>query len=115
MTPKTASGTLTFGFSQDGRLIASELHGVVSALSTDAEGKSRNINNRVVMVVNPVDSLAVRFASTFMTPTGVWVTSLPYNVEVVESDEVDAGKAIFFVRNDYTALVWRRIQIPSFH
>src|SRR5690625_4191951 len=55
VTTKTSSGTLTFAPSQYGEVVAGELHDVIKALSTNADGKSRKVLNRVAMVVNPVD------------------------------------------------------------
>lgn len=105
VTDKTSSGTLTFEPSERGEIIAGELYGVIKNLSTNAEGKNRKVNNRVVMVVNPVDSIAVSFRNTIQTPNGQWVMSLPYNIQVVESEEIPLGKALFFVRGEYLAAV----------
>lgn len=102
---KTPEGVLTFAPSDRGELIAGELHGVVSALSTDAAGNSRNISNRVVMVVNPIDAIAVQMRNTIQTANGVWVTALPYNVRVIESDQQAEGTATFFVNNAYLAAI----------
>lgn len=103
ITAKTTSGTLTFEPSDKGTIIAGELHGVVSALSTNAKGDSRTIANRVYMVVNPIDAIAVQMRNTIQTANGVWVTALPYNVQVVESDFVEQGTALFFLRGEYLA------------
>jgi hypothetical protein len=105
VTAKTTSGTLTFAPSDRGETIAGELHGVVSALSTNEKGDSRQIANRVYMVVNPMDAIAVQMRNTIQTANGQWVTALPYNIQLVESDVVAAGSAIFFVRGEYLAAV----------
>ena len=101
ITPKTTSGTLTFEPSDKGTIIAGELHGVVSALSTNEKGKSRSIANRVYMAVNPIDAIAVQMRNTIQTANGQWITALPYNVQVVESEFIDQGTALFFVRGEY--------------
>lgn len=103
VTTKTSSGTLTFAPSQFGEVVAGELHDVIKALSTDAKGKSRKVLNKVVMVVNPVDAISVQFRNTIQTANGQWVTALPYNIKVVESEEIPAGKALFFVQGQYLA------------
>lgn len=103
ITPKTSAGTLTFEPSDKGTIIAGELHGVVSALSTNEKGKSRSIANRVYMAVNPIDAIAVQMRNTIQTANGVWITALPYNVQVVESEFIDQGTALFFVRGEYIA------------
>lgn len=105
ITTKTPSGTLTFAPSERGEVVAGELYGVVNLLSTDAAGKSRKVNNRVVMVINPVDAIAVSFRSTIQTANGQWVMALPYNIQVVESEEIPVGQALFFVKGDYVAAI----------
>lgn len=103
VTDKTSSGTLTFAPSQFGEVVAGELHDVIKALSTDAKGKARKVLNKVVMVVNPVDAISVQFRNTIQTANGQWVTALPYNIKLVESEEVPEKKAIFFVKGQYLA------------
>lgn len=103
VTTKTSSGTLTFAPSEFGEVVAGELHDVIKALSTDAKGKSRKVLNKVVMVVNPVDAISVQFRNTIQTSNGQWVTALPYNIRVVESEEIPTGKALFFVQGEYLA------------
>jgi hypothetical protein len=105
VTTKTTSGTLTFAPSDRGEIVAGELHGVVSALSTNEKGISREIANRVYMVVNPIDAIGVRMRNTIQTSNGQWVTALPFNVQLVESDVITAGEALFFVRGEYLAAV----------
>lgn len=103
VTDKTSSGTLTFAPSQFGEVVAGELHDVIKALSTDASGKARKVLNKVVMVVNPVDAISVQFRNTIQTANGQWVTALPYNIRVVESEEIPEKKALFFVQGQYLA------------
>lgn len=105
ITDKTSSGTLTFAPSQFGEIVAGELHGVIKNLSTDAKGKARKVLNKVVMLVNPVDAISVQARNTIQTSTGQWVTALPYNIKVVESEEVPTGKAVFFVKGKYLAAI----------
>lgn len=103
VTDKESERTLTFAPSQFGQVVAGELHDVIKALSTDEKGKSRKVLNRVAMVVNPVDAISVQARNTIQTDTGQWVTSLPYNIQVVESEEIAENKALFFVKGEYLA------------
>jgi HK97 family phage major capsid protein len=105
VTTKTSSGTLTFAPSQFGEKVAGELHDVIQALATDAAGKSRKVMNKIVMVVNPIDAISVQFRNTIQTANGQWVTSLPYNIQVAESEEIPADKALFFVKGEYIAAI----------
>lgn len=105
VTDKQSSGTLTFAPSPNGEIVAGELHDVIKALSTDAKGKARKVLNKVVMVVNPIDAISVQARNTIQTANGQWVTALPYNIQVVESEEVPEKKAIFFVKGAYLAAI----------
>ena len=114
VTNKTSSGTLTFAPSQYGEVVAGELYNVVKALSVDAEDKSIKVNNKVVMVVNPVDEIAVQMRNTIQTANGQWVTALPYNIKLVPSEEMAVGKALFFVKGRYNARLVGGIKVKKF-
>ncbi|MGD6873013.1 phage major capsid protein [Sutcliffiella horikoshii] len=105
VTTKTTSGTLTFAPSQFGEVIAGELHDVIKALALDEEGKARKVLNKIVMVVNPIDVISVQARNTIQTANGQWVTALPYNIKVVESEEIPTNQALFFVKGEYLAAV----------
>ncbi len=105
VTTKTSSGTLTFAPSAYGEVVAGELHNVVKALATDAKGKARKVLNKIVMVVNPIDAISVQARNTIQTANGQWVTALPYNIKMIESEEIPANKALFFVKEQYLAAV----------
>lgn len=105
VTDKTTSGTLTFAPSQFGEKVAGELHDVIKALTTDAKGKARKVLNRVAMVVNPIDAISVQARNTIQTTNGQWVTALPYNIQVIESEEIPEKKALFFVKGEYIAAI----------
>ena len=114
ITDKVSSGSLTFAPSQYGEVIAGELYNVVSALSTDTEGKSRKVLNKIVMVVNPVDAIGVQARNTIQTANGQWVMALPYNIQTVESEEVPVGKALFFVKGQYLAAIAGGYKLKKF-
>lgn len=114
VTDKASSGTLTFTPSERGEIVISELYGVINELSTDEEGKNRRVLNRVIMVVNPVDAIAVQARNTIQTANGQWVMSLPYNIRVVESEEIPVGKALFFVQGEYLAAIAGGYKLKKF-
>src|SRR5690606_36546456 len=80
VSDKASSGTLTFAPSDKGEVVAGELYNVIKELSTDAEGKTRKVLNKVVMVVNPIDAIGVQARNTIQTANGQWVMALPYNI-----------------------------------
>lgn len=114
ITDKTSSGTLTFAPSAFGEIVAGELYNVVKALSTDAKDKVRKIGGKVVMVVNPIDAIGVQFRNTIQTTNGQWVTALPYNIQLIESEEITAGKALFFVKGEYIAAIAGGYKLKKF-
>ncbi len=114
VTDKTSSGTLTFAPSEYGEIVAGELYEVVKALSTNQKGKSRKVGGKIVMVVNPIDAIGVQFRNTIQTSSGQWVTALPYNIQVVESEEIPANKALFFVKGEYIAAIAGGYKLKKF-
>lgn len=117
---KESSGTLTFAPSQFGETVAGELHDVIKELSVaepkegEEEGKARKVMNKIVMVVNPIDAISVQARNTIQTDNGQWVTSLPYNIQVIESEEIEKGKALFFVKGEYLAAIAGGYQINRY-
>lgn len=114
VTTKLSQGNLTFEPSAYGEIISGELYQVVKALSTDAEGKARKVDGKVCMVVNPVDAIGVQARNTIQTANGQWVMALPYNIQVIESSEVPAGKALFFVKGQYIAAIAGGYKLKKF-
>lgn len=105
ITDKKSLGKLTFAPSEFGQVVAGELHDVIKALSKDAKDKPRKVLNKVVMLVNPIDAISVQARNTIQTSNGQWVTALPYNIQVVESEEIPEKKALFFVTGAYLAAI----------
>lgn len=114
VTDKTTSGTLTFAPSEYGEVVAGELYEVVKALSTNEKGEARKVGGKIVMVVNPTDAIAVQFRNTIQTSNGQWVTALPYNIQIVESEEIPVGKALFFVKGEYIAVIAGGYKLKKF-
>lgn len=114
VTDKVSSGTLSFAPSQYGEVVAGELYNVVKALSTNSKGEARKVGGKVVMVVNPTDAIGVQFRNTIQTANGQWVTALPYNIQVVESEEIPTGKALFFVKGEYMAVIAGGYKLKKF-
>lgn len=102
VSDKASSGTLSF---EPGRTTILELKNVVKSLSVDAAGKSRRVAGKIVMVVNPVDNFDIQASATVQNANGVYVTNLPFNPQIVESEFVEQGKVIFFVQGQYLAVV----------
>lgn len=108
---KAVAGTLTFANSA---ITVKELSQVMKYLSTKANGKSVNINGRVVLVVNPIDSWDIKALYTFLNANGVYVTVLPFNLRIVESEFQTPGQLLAFVNNRYDAYVAGGVEVKEF-
>ena len=111
VTDKASSGTLTF---KPGRTTVIELKDVVKGLSKNEKGKNRKIAGKIVMVVNPFDNFDIQASATTQNANGVYVTNLPFNPQIVESEFVPEGKVIFFVKGEYIAAVAGNYQLKKF-
>lgn len=109
---KAASGTLTF---KDSQTTVNELKEVMKKLSVSEDGQKRiAVAGKVKMVVNPEDALDLTAQYTFLNQNGVYVTAIPYNIEIIESVAQPAGKALFFVDGRYDAVVGGGVLIRKF-
>lgn len=102
---------LTF---EDSKKTISELGKVISALSVKENGKSASIDGKVVLLVNPTDVTAIKAQNTIQTLNGVFVTALPYNIRIVESEFAKAKQVIAFVNDRYDAYVGGGINVKAF-
>lgn len=91
-----------------------ELAGVMKYLSTKKNGKAVNIDGKVVLVVNPADAWDVKAKYTFLNANGVYVTVLPFNLRIVESEFMPQGKLLAFVNSRYDAYVGGGVTIKGF-
>ncbi|MGW7930603.1 phage major capsid protein [Staphylococcus xylosus] len=111
ISDKESSGTLTF---QDARTTAVEMAQIMTALSTKENGKPINISGKVTFIVNPSDQFLVKSQYTIQTLNGNWVTSLPFNVDVVASTHVDSGKLVAMVGERYHAMQTGAMNIKKY-
>ncbi|QOS90225.1 phage major capsid protein [Peribacillus sp. JNUCC41] len=108
---KAVAGTLTFA---DSQTTVKELSGLMKYLSTKSNDKSVNVGGKVVLVVNPTDAWEVKAQYTFLNANGTYVTALPFNLRIVESEFATAGEVIAFVNNRYDAYTAGGVQINKF-
>lgn len=108
---KTAQGTLTFA---DSKVTVKELTGVFKYHSVKENEKALAVAGKVVMVVNPFDAWDVKTQYTFLNANGVYVTALPYNLDIVESEAQTQGEALTFVTGRYDAYLGGGIKVNKF-
>ncbi|EKZ1513722.1 phage major capsid protein [Listeria monocytogenes] len=108
---KVASGTLTFASS---KVTVNELTDVYKYHSVKENGKPLNVSGEVTLLVNPTDAWDVKKQYTSLNANGVYVTALPYNLNIIESLFVPEKKAISYVAKRYDALVGGALNISTF-
>ncbi|WP_077348804.1 phage major capsid protein [Listeria monocytogenes] len=108
---KVASGTLTFASS---KVTVNELTDVYKYHSVKENGKPLNVAGEVTLLVNPTDDWDVKKQYTSLNANGVYVTALPYNLNIIESLFVPEKKAISYVAKRYDALVGGALNISTF-
>lgn len=108
---KTPVGTLTFA---DDKTTVRELAGVATKLSFDENNKPINVLGSIALAVNPAAMFYVQSQYTILTPSGQWVTSLPYQMEVVPSEFVKYDQAISFVGKRYYAVQTGEVKIKAY-
>ncbi|EQC2099526.1 phage major capsid protein [Listeria monocytogenes] len=108
---KVASGTLTFASS---KVTVNELTDVYKYHSIKENGKPLNVAGEVTLLVNPTDAWDVKKQYTSLNANGVYVTALPYNLNIIESLFVPEKKAISYVAKRYDALIGGALNISTF-
>ncbi|MDC34435.1 phage major capsid protein [Listeria monocytogenes] len=108
---KVASGTLTFASS---KVTVNELTDVYKYHSVKENGKPLNVAGEVTLLVNPTDAWDVKKQYTSLNANGVYVTALPYNLNIIESLFVPEKKAISYIAKRYDALIGGALNISTF-
>ena len=102
---------LTFA---DSQTTVKELAGVMKRLSVKENGKSVTVDGKVVLVVNPTDSWNLKALYTTLNANGVYVTVLPYNLRIVESEFMTQGQMLAFVKGRYDAYIGGGVKVKRF-
>lgn len=108
---KTEKGKLTF---VDAKTTVTELSNLMNSLSVKENGKRINISGKVSLLVNPDQLFAIQAKYTIQNANGQWVTSLPFNLDILPSEFVEKGKIIAFVPSRYYAMYKGATQIREY-
>ncbi|EAF5144973.1 phage major capsid protein [Listeria monocytogenes] len=108
---KVASGTLTFASS---KITVNELTDVYKYHSVKENGHPLNVAGKVTLLVNPTDAWDVKKQYTSLNANGVYVTALPFNLNIIESLFVPEKKAISYVAERYDALIGGPLDIGTY-
>lgn len=78
---------------------------LASILAAAPNGQARDVND-LILVVNPQDYFQlVAPAYMMMTPQGTYVSTMPYDVQIIKSAALPRGKAVFGIARLYWAFV----------
>lgn len=108
---KTEKGKLTFA---DAKTTVTELSNLMNSLSVKEDGKRINISGKVSLLVNPDQLFAIQAKYTIQNANGQWVTSLPFNLDILPSEFVEKEKIIAFVPSRYYAMYKGATQIREY-
>lgn len=108
---KEPSGELTFA---DSKTTVNELKELFKYHSTKENDKSLAVAGKVNLVVNPADAWDVKAQYTFLNANGVYVTALPFNLNIIESVAQPTGKALSFVLGRYDAYMGGSMGIQKY-
>lgn len=108
---KTAQGTLTFA---DSATTVKELSAVFKYHSVKEDGKPLEVAGKVNLVVNPANAWDIKAQYTVLNANGVYVTALPFNLNIIESPAQTAGTVLSFVTGRYDAYVGGGVAINKF-
>lgn len=108
---KTEKGKLTFA---DAKTTVTELSNLMNSLSVKENGKCINVSGKVSLLVNPDQLFAIQAKYTIQNANGQWVTSLPFNLDILPSEFVEKGKIIAFVPSRYYAMYKGATQIREY-
>ncbi|PJH69332.1 phage major capsid protein, partial [Salmonella enterica subsp. enterica serovar Typhimurium] len=64
---------------------------------------------------NPAEAWEVRAQYTHLNANGAYVTAMPYNIRIVESEFAPQGQIIAFVRDRYDAFIGGGVNIKMFN
>ncbi|ENI8623279.1 phage major capsid protein [Listeria monocytogenes] len=108
---KAATGTLTFA---NPKTTVNELTDVYKYHSVKENGHPLNVAGKVTLLVNPTDAWDVKKQYTSLNANGVYVTALPFNLNIIESLFVPEKKAISYVAERYDALIGGPLDIGTY-
>ena len=108
---KEVEGQLTFA---DAETTAKELAQLMAALSVKENGKRINVAGKVTLLVNPAEQYLIQANYTVQNVNGQWITSLPYNLDLIASEFVEPGKVVAFVGSRYHAIYTGAVSIRSY-
>lgn len=110
-TKKAAVGALTLA---DPKTIIKEFSGIGKELSEKENGKPLNVSGKVALVINPADAWDLKGDFTIQNSLGDYITKLPYNFILIESEFATKGELVAFVSDRYDAYRGGGIEVTEY-
>jgi len=108
---KAAVGALTLA---DPKTIIKEFSGIGKELSEKENGKPLNVSGKVALVINPADAWDLKGDFTIQNSLGDYITKLPFNFTLIESEFAKKGELIAFVKDRYDAYRGGGIEVTEY-
>ncbi|MFJ7950771.1 phage major capsid protein [Lysinibacillus sp. NPDC096418] len=108
---KAATGALTLA---DPKTIIKEFAGIGKELSEKENGKPLNVSGKVALVINPADAWDLKGDFTIQNSLGDYITKLPYNFILIESEFATKGELVAFVSDRYDAYRGGGIEVTEY-
>lgn len=108
---KQPTGALTL---EDPKTIIREFAGIGKTLSTKQDGKKLNVNGKVALIINPADAWDLKADFTIQNSLGDYITKLPFNFTLIESEFATEGEIIAFVKDRYDAYRGGGVEVSEY-
>jgi hypothetical protein len=108
---KASVGELTLA---DPKTIIREFAGIGKTLSTKQDGKKLNVNGKVALIINPADAWDLKADFTIQNSLGDYITKLPFNFTLIESEFATEGELIAFVKDRYDAYRGGGVEVSQY-
>lgn len=108
---KAAAGALTLA---DPKAIINEFAGIGKLLSVKQNGKNINVSGKVALVINPSDAWDLKADFTIQNSLGDYITKLPFNFTLIESEFATEGELIAFVKDRYDAYRGGGVEVTEY-
>lgn len=108
---KEVTGKLTF---KDEATSIQEMKNMIKHHSVKENGKRVSVRGKINLVASPEDALDIEANFTSRNAMGDYITKMPFNVNIIESEFQETGKVLSFVTGRYTAVTAGALTIKEF-
>lgn len=109
---KAPSGVITL---KDEKVAIKEMKDIIKHHSTKEDGKSVAVRGKIILVTSPEDALDVEAEFTSRNSMGDYITKLPFNPTLIESEFQESGEILSFVSGRNTAVTAGDLSIKEYN